>query len=50
MYKKNLTERVVVRLKPSELAYIFKLAEIRKCSVSEVIRNIIDGYMLERGD
>lgn len=44
MYKKNLSERVVLRLSPSDLNFLSSLATQRNVSVSQVIRDIIFTY------
>lgn len=50
MYKKNLTERVNLRLNPSQVSFLADLASGRHCSISDVIRSIIDGYMIQWED
>lgn len=47
MYKKDLTEKINLRLSPNELQFLAQLADSRHCSVSDVLRSIIDFYILE---
>lgn len=50
MYKKNLTKHINLRLTSSQLSFLACLAEARKCSTSDVIRDILDYYILEWED
>lgn len=47
MYKKNLTEKINLRLSPSQVSFLADLAAARHCSCSDVLRSIIDFYILE---
>lgn len=47
MYKKNLTEKMNLRLTPSQVSFLADLATVRHCSCSDVLRSILDFYILE---
>jgi len=47
MYKKNLTEKLNLRLTAEQVSFLADLAKVRHCSCSDVVRSILDFYILE---
>lgn len=47
MYKKDLSEKINLRLTPSQLSFIADLATVRQCSCSDVVRGILDYYIIK---